>query len=285
MILEPKTAVFQKGRRMKLPDFTILRFGVWSNASQRRSTPPRFLLTYELEFQHTACGTTNINGVPVPIRAGSILFGRPGDVRRTDFTHPENVNTDFIYFSVEREEPSMLRGVMDRIPACTEADDALSARWEALMRDLREGDDAIAELRSTCELAAFLTRLSRKEPAALPPAFPSLRQQAVSAAIGYMETHLSEHPSVGETAAHVGYSESHFSHMFKSCTGYTPHAYLRLLKMSRAKYLLLNTANGLDRIAASLSYAKTSDFCRDFKRFCGMTPRQFRKTRNGGYNS
>ena len=102
---------------------------------------------------------------------------------------------------------------------------------------------------------------------------------AVNLCIRYMREHLTENLSVNDIAAHIGYSQSHFNHLFKTYTQHTPHSYYISLKISEAKYMLLNTNKNISQISEALAFSKVSQFSDAFKKECHMTPGEFRKTR------
>jgi len=79
-------------------------------------------------------------------------------------------------------------------------------------------------------------------------------------------------------AVHIGLDvrtlERRFNEQFRT----TPKAWLMHERMSIAPPLL---AEGLSnkQVAASLNYSCESNFCRDFKRRFGRTPREFARSR------
>lgn len=89
-----------------------------------------------------------------------------------------------------------------------------------------------------------------------------------------LDLHGSQPGDVASLAAAAGMSRAHFSRRFKSASGLSPHAYLMLLRVERAKRLL---ASGVSIAAAAVEvgFADQSHFARTFRRFAGATPAQY----------
>jgi AraC family transcriptional regulator len=81
---------------------------------------------------------------------------------------------------------------------------------------------------------------------------------------------------VRELAAQVRLSTSHFIRLFKSETSFSPKQYVRYLRMKQAEALLDESFLSVKEIAASLGVGDRSHFSRDFKKFYGRTPTDFR---------
>ena len=80
-------------------------------------------------------------------------------------------------------------------------------------------------------------------------------------------------------AAHL--SEFHFSRMFRVSTGYSPHAYITLVRMDRARHLLETTSLTLRQVAEAAGYKTQAHFTSVFHSSCGITPAAYRKLRAG----
>lgn len=71
-------------------------------------------------------------------------------------------------------------------------------------------------------------------------------------------------------------SLSYGSEVFKDVYGVSPRAYLSELKLVEAKHLLLIPDYSILAISTALGYNEQSHFARQFKRWTGMTPNQYR---------
>jgi len=86
----------------------------------------------------------------------------------------------------------------------------------------------------------------------------------------------------GELAAAVGLSERTLSRMFRSRFGQTLPRFVNLLRISRARELLLQTSDPITRIAEDCGFQNLSNFNVQFQRLCGVSPRTFRRDPDGG---
>lgn len=267
---------------MKFPDILIIGSGTWHNFRKQKKTPSRFVLTYEIEYHRKSYGDTTINGVSYPIEKDTITFNRPGDIRSSRFNISIEAETEFFYFIVNAEEKnSNFEYVLENIPNHIRADEKMQKMWAKVLSDYANKNDPLFEMQAYLNLLSLLTYLSQKgrSDSHLPTA-PSPNQRALFEAIRYMREHLTENLSVNDIAAHIGYSQSHFNHLFKTYTQHTPHSYYISLKISEAKYMLLNTNKNISQISEALAFSKVSQFSNAFKNECHMTPGEFRKTRD-----
>ena len=92
----------------------------------------------------------------------------------------------------------------------------------------------------------------------------------------FMERHISSSVGVPDFAALLDLSESRFSALFRQMTGVPPMHYFNELRLCRAQLLLLGGAS-VRSAALSSGFASPSFFCRQFKKYTGMTPDAWRK--------
>lgn len=94
-------------------------------------------------------------------------------------------------------------------------------------------------------------------------------------AINYIKEHIDRNISISELAAFMGYSESYFSNSFKKQTGYAPNRYINMLKIERAKELIMYTNYSITEIADRLGYESVHYFSKVFKHITGMSPTNY----------
>ena len=92
-----------------------------------------------------------------------------------------------------------------------------------------------------------------------------------------MEEQLHTDISVAELAAAVGLSVSQLARLFRAATGLTPGAYLRQLRMARAKLLIERSSLTISEVMAQVGIRDASHFARDFRRAFGFGPRELRQ--------
>jgi len=97
----------------------------------------------------------------------------------------------------------------------------------------------------------------------------------------YIRTNYAFHVSLGDIAAAASISESEALRCFRASMRTTPIVYLNDYRLSRAKELLLSTADTVSAIALSVGFDNPSYFCRVFRKRYGVTPNALRKTHSG----
>jgi len=95
-------------------------------------------------------------------------------------------------------------------------------------------------------------------------------------AIAEMKKHCHETLSVKTLADFVHMSVSSFERKFKNYFDMTPKQYMRHLRVQVACHRLIQTNEGLSRVAADCGYADQSHFNREFLRVMKETPRHYR---------
>lgn len=89
---------------------------------------------------------------------------------------------------------------------------------------------------------------------------------------------LSKNISVLEMANYVGFSPSHFVRQFKQSVGLTPHKYVIQQRVEKAKRLLKKPDLSIARLALDCGFSNQSHLSREFKKYTGTTPKQYRKS-------
>lgn len=92
----------------------------------------------------------------------------------------------------------------------------------------------------------------------------------------FIEDRLAEDLSIADMAAVVHMSQFHFARAFKTATGTSPHRYLILRRIERAKVLLKVTRISIAEIAYGLGFANHSHFIAQFRKAVSTTPKSYR---------
>lgn len=94
------------------------------------------------------------------------------------------------------------------------------------------------------------------------------------------ENYADEELSLNLLAAYVNFSPNHLSMVFSQQTGQTLSKYLTDIRMNKAKELLCCTGKKSSVISVEVGYKDPHYFSYLFKKTQGMTPTQFRNSRN-----
>jgi AraC family transcriptional regulator len=93
----------------------------------------------------------------------------------------------------------------------------------------------------------------------------------------YIEDNLAENISLGDLAAVVGLSVSHFKVLFREAVGLSPHQYLIRRRVERAKNLLSEGILSISQIATESGFAHQSHLSRHMHRMLGVAPKALRE--------
>jgi AraC family transcriptional regulator len=107
---------------------------------------------------------------------------------------------------------------------------------------------------------------------------PGKLSRAVLARVDeYIRAHLDEPIGLEDLSRIANVSKYHFSRTFKRSTGHSPHEYIIITRVTRAKQLLLEAKRErttLSDIATRVGFYDQSHFTRHFRRLLGITPAQ-----------
>lgn len=107
--------------------------------------------------------------------------------------------------------------------------------------------------------------------------FPSYNHFEVNMIIAYMNSHFSEKITVEELAEQVKLSAGHFSKIFKSVTGTTPIDFLNIIRLQKARNMLINTEETITEIAILCGFNTSPYFSFCFFKKFKMTPSVYRQ--------
>ena len=101
--------------------------------------------------------------------------------------------------------------------------------------------------------------------------------EAVGAAVRFIRENYRRGLTVREMASAAGFSDAHFSRVFKRQTGCAPYEYLQLCRIDEAKRLLLSTGLSVGEIADRVGYGSEGHFIHAFRKKVGVPPGAFRR--------
>ena len=105
---------------------------------------------------------------------------------------------------------------------------------------------------------------------------PSKNHEITKKAILYISEHFNGPLTLEDVASHVHLHPSYFSTLFKTCIGSSFKEYLNMVRIEESKRLLANTDFSIIDIALAVGFEDQSYFSKVFKKYTGLTPKQFR---------
>ncbi len=247
---------------------------------------------YEINYVLRGCQTMIVNGTSCRLEEGDFVLIRPGDIHSS---HSGSTG-GFIYFCLhfEIDDPPLLhlldafrhsaitgdspegiaiRPALDRLAAYAVSDKSFDLA-------VRTGiQAAFYELLS--QLCSLLSTGADTKDDRRPPhpetahRIESLIHAAAKQPI-YHGHSDGERPLVGAIARKLGISESHCNRLFKKVYGVSPRQYLSTMIRDEAQRLLRDTSLSVDHISSLLGYRDIAHFSRQFKRWTGASPRDYR---------
>ena len=105
---------------------------------------------------------------------------------------------------------------------------------------------------------------------------PSQNSATIKKAIAYITDNFNSTISLEDVASTVNMHPVYFSSKFKQTTGSSFKKFLNTVRIEEGKRLLANTTFSIIDIALSTGFEDQSYFTKVFKKYTGMTPKQFR---------
>jgi transcriptional regulator GlxA family with amidase domain len=93
----------------------------------------------------------------------------------------------------------------------------------------------------------------------------------------WLQSHVSNTPSVKETAQLSGLEERTFLRRFRKATGLKPSEYCQRLRVGKAREMLEFTNKTIEQIAWAIGYEDPGSFRKVFQRVVGLSPGEYRR--------
>ena len=140
----------------------------------------------------------------------------------------------------------------------------------------RRRERARMELEAMLHLAlALMSQLHNAPAAAAPTGIES--RKAIEPALMYVSENYSQEIRVAQMAASCAMSESHFRKTFLAMMGMPPLEYLNRYRINRSIHLLRTTDATVMQIAIQTGFSSVATYNRNFRRYVGGTPAEWRK--------
>ena len=106
-------------------------------------------------------------------------------------------------------------------------------------------------------------------------------KQSISKACNFIQKNYKQHLTVQKIAETVYLSSNYFCILFRKTTGMTVNNYIFMVRMEKAKELLGDNKYKLYDVSIEVGYENPSYFSRQFKKYTGLTPSEYRNQRTG----
>jgi AraC family transcriptional regulator len=157
--------------------------------------------------------------------------------------------------------------------------DPLLQHMTLVLQAAIEAEEVPGRLYAESLTNALAVHLLRRYETCRPPAGPypgGLSKPKLRRMTAYIDAHLAHELSVTELAAVAQTSPDHFARLFRQATGQTPHRYVIMCRIERAKRLLTETASPIVEIGHQVGFTDQSYFTAVFRKYVATTPNTYR---------
>jgi AraC family transcriptional regulator len=220
---------------------------------------------------------------------GSICVHRTGEEARYRFPVPDDINhrTALIYFPLAQlasaADHFRRAGQTDHVPSfnsVVDRDPAIAHVAFALLRAMSNGGgDLYAETVAAWLGVHLVSRYGPNASLDDDRNVGSISDSRLSRVIEFMSIHFAEPLTLEQLAAEACISKYHFTRLFRSKIGQTPHRYLADLRLDAARQMLVSTDLSVAQVSNACGYSAASHFSAAFAVKFGLTPTDFRSSR------
>lgn len=125
-------------------------------------------------------------------------------------------------------------------------------------------------------LVIELMRLNEEMPYYPYEAGKKTAMEQIASALEYIEMHYMEPIKIQDVSKACNMSETHFRRTFEEYINMPPADYVNLVRVQKVCELLKNTNDSMDGIAMKCGFANTSTLNRNFKKYLGTSPYQWK---------
>lgn len=195
-----------------------------------------------------------------PLHEGQVFLLKPGEYVEFISDGPEPFSLRWVGFT------GSLAGAFASFPPVFDAPQELFACVEGVT----DYDDYM-EYRLASELMLLYSELMPRQ--------KKEKRNYIQMAIDYVEDHYMNSISLQEIADHVGVNPYYLSRKFKAATGVSLQAHILDVRLRQAKhYLMLN--HPIKEVVSLCGFCDTSYFFKVFKRENGLTPKEWRASKD-----
>lgn len=230
---------------------------------------------FEIHFFLEGQGLFHNGGAAHNLKPGSLFISPPGEYHRIEATsldHPITYYAVLLELSSGEDEPAEL--LYRHLP--WRKSYPLGDRYRFFFEELRERALSSREpLRHAAvhQLLSFLYLLAGEDVLVQPDREDN---RHIEKSLIYLQKRVFRKTVLSQVAAHVNLSEEHLIRLFQRKLRITPMRYLTRLRIEAATSMLISSSLYIYQIAEKLQFHSEFHFSKVFKRYTGLSPRQYR---------
>ena len=261
--------------------------------------PPHNHLHYEINYVVSGTQLTTVSGQTFVQRAGDLVFIRPDSIHYSSVgpADAESGNTvGMTYFCLHfMVDDKFFLPLLDRMDnALHRADSPFATslrpsieRLITLAQTVDENNislshrllvqSAVLQLMSQIEehLPTLDNKSSSKHSVKLAQRIEEMIFSSLNA-VRFSGSALDHRTQINQIAKELGIHPSYCNRIFRSAYGLSPRQYMSELMLNHAKTMLEKLELPIEQIAGLLGYSDTAQFSRQFKRWTGKSPSDYR---------
>ncbi len=207
----------------------------------------------------------------VTVSAGDVILFPPNHPYRYRHTEKKELRYYWIHFTGSYAERFLAECGFSSLPCVktTQRENHITAKFRNLF-EVYEEQGHLQRQRLACALEQLLlsVALSIGEAA---------REHTLERSLRYLHSEYHSEIRIPELAKMENLSHSRYIALFREQTGLSPTAYLIALRMRIACDLLQTTDFSIGQIALTVGYADSHFFSKLFKKYVGISPKQYRQ--------
>jgi AraC family transcriptional regulator, arabinose operon regulatory protein len=216
-----------------------------------------------------------LNGNLIPVRKNTYILLRPHTPHLYRHVEKPFIN-DWFHLTGEEVE-SFLTEIGFSLDTPVQAEDPLLiSKCIMELSSLLRQNSPLKERIIDCDLRSFFMKLTHLRNHTAVQEKNGLYLHTFSKLRNQLYSSPNSSYTVDMLASSVNVSRSYFQHLYKELFGCSVVTDLINARLDYAKYLLTNTNSSIGTIARMCGYENDTHFMRQFKKFIGVTPSQYK---------
>lgn len=253
--------------------------------------PMHFHNYFEMGYCYSGNGTMYFGDASVPYKTGDVIVvpknhphrtqGVDNGIQRWEYMY---VDTETLFGEQYKDQPGMaerlLRRLHERMFVITEEDDpTIAKRMIMILDEFRRKQELYQDVVKGEVMALLLSiiRLNQTGVAIKPVTSHNRCLEDILGVVKYIEEHYQEDLHIEDLVKLSYMSETHFRRKFNEYMNITPADYINLLRVKKACELMRTSDCSISSAGIQAGFQTDSAFIRNFRKFVGVTPREWRK--------
>lgn len=249
----------------------------------------RHVLDFEFEFFTESTGGMYIDDTYYTIQAGDVVLKRPGQFTRAVMPYScylLGIDPTDRAQKIQQSTPYIMNGyfvpyyrhhILDQLPTRIhpKQPQIFAGLFEEILKE-RLNPSKISTIKIKNLIMSIIIHMY-EETVENNVNQPSPYRKTFQLFKEYVENHLDEQLTLDQIAKQLKVSPAHFHKIYKKTFQQTPNEYILQERLKKSKELLIRSDQKIIDIALTIGFASATYFSTVFKKYEGMTPREYRK--------